>query len=228
MKKPVYLLAGGRGSNNDAVFKAVFTEINKSNPLIAYIGAANEDDRRFFRFIGDEIIRAGTCSIIHALTASPKADLGKAKDILRKADAVFMSGGDVEAGIAVLTVKGMLSTFHELYDEGKVFFGASAGSIMLCSEWVKWTDPDDDSTAELFQCLGIVPVLCDTHAEEDDWVELKTALHLKEDRAVGYGIPSGACLKVRPDGQVEAIGGPIARYNKEDHNIEKLDDLIRG
>jgi len=224
--KPVYLLAGGRGSKNKAVFKTVFKEIAKPNPLIAYVGAANDDDQRFFRFMGDEIIKAGTCSLSHALTVSPRADLDKTRDILRKADAVFMSGGDVDAGMKILESKDMLNIFTDLYNGGKVFFGASAGSIMLCREWVRWADPDDDSTAEIFPCLDIAPIICDTHAEEDEWVELKTALKLKKDKATGYGIPSGACLKVHPDGRTEALGGIIARYVKSGPKVIRSDDLI--
>jgi len=226
--RPVYLLAGGRGSDSKAIFKTVFKEIGKPNPLIAYVGAANDDDKRFFRFMGDEIIKAKACSLSHAPIASPKADLEKARDILQKADAIFMSGGDVDAGIRILESKDMSNLLHDLYREGKVFFGASAGSIMLCKEWVRWTDPDDDSTAEIFPCLNIVPVVCDTHAEEDDWVELKAAIQLKEDKTIGYGIPSGGCLKVYPDGRTEALGGTIARYVREGHKVIRLDDLAPG
>jgi len=224
--KPVYLLAGGSGSSNRGIFKEVFKEISRPNPLIAYVGAANKDDKRFFRFMGDEIIKAGTCTLTHALIVPPRADMDKARDILQRADAVFMSGGDVEAGMRILESKNILSLFRTLYQEGKVFFGASAGSIMLAREWVRWDDPCDDSTAELFPCLGMVPVICDTHCEEDDWEELKAALQLKKDNDIGYGIPSGACLKVCPDGQLEAIGGAIAQYVKRGKKVIKMDDLL--
>jgi peptidase E len=224
--KPVYLLAGGRGSENVAVFKAVFREIARPNPLIAYVGAANDDDKRFFRFMESEISRAGACSILHALTVSKRADLEKTMDVLHKADAVFISGGDVDAGMKVLASRDMPELFRDLYKDGKVFFGASAGSIMLSREWVRWTDPDDDESAEIFSCLDLAPVICDTHAEEDDWEELKTALRIKEDIAIGYGIPSGACLKVYPDGRTEALGGITVRYVKRGHRVTRLDDLF--
>jgi peptidase E len=226
--KPVYLLAGGRGSENKAVFKAVFNEIAKHNPLIAYVGVANDENRIFFRFMGNEVKKAGKCNVSHAIIASKKADLDKARDLMHKADAIFMSGGDVDAGMKVLESKDMLNVFTELYNGGKVFFGASAGSIMLCREWVRWADPDDDSTAEIFPCLDIAPVICDTHAEEDDWMELKTALRLKGDKATGYGIPSGACLRVHPDGQTEALEGAITRYVKSGHEVIRSDDLFPG
>lgn len=223
--RPVYLLAGGRGSSSKILFKAVFKEISKPNPLIAYVGAANNDDKKFYKFMGDEIAGAGDCRLVHAVLSSKKADLDKFRDVLQQSDAVFVSGGDVEAGMDVLASRNMLDIFQKLYGEGKVFFGVSAGSIMLGREWVRWENPDDDSTAMLFPCIGIVPVMCDTHAEGDDWEELKAALLLKEDKSIGYGIPSGACLKVYHDGRMEALGGPVVQYLKRGQRVVRLDDL---
>jgi peptidase E len=223
--RAVYLLAGGRGSANQAIFKAALEELGRPEPLIAYVGVANDDDKGFSRFVEGEISKGGPCTIRHAIIASPAADIDKARDILRKADAVFMGGGDVEAGVRTLRTRGMLGFFTELYRGGKLFFGASAGSIMLGSQWVRWDHPDDDSSAELFECLGIAPVICDTHAEEDDWVELKAALALKEDKTIGYGIPSGGCLKVYPDGQAAALGKAVTRYARRGRKVIRLDDL---
>lgn len=224
--RPVYLLAGGRGSSNQAILRKILNEISKSDPLIAYVGAANNDDKWFYGFMSKEIIKAGKCAIKHALISSPRADLNKAQKIMQMADAVFMSGGDVEAGMRILESKNLINFLRDLYQKGKVFFGLSAGSIMLCREWVRWNDPDDDSTAGLFPCLNIASVICDTHAEEDEWEELKTALKLKKNGSFGYGIPSGACLKVCPDGHIEAIGGDIARYLKRDDKAVKIDELL--
>ena len=47
-----------------------------------------------------------------------------------------MSGGDVEAGMKVLEEKGLTEFFVELFKRGKLFFGASAGSIILARKWV--------------------------------------------------------------------------------------------
>ena len=224
--RPVYLLAGGRGSSNRVVFKAILNEISKTDPLIAYVGAANNDDKWFYGFMGEEIIKAGKCTLKHALISSPRADLNKAQEIMQTADAVFMSGGDVEAGMRILESKNLINFLQDLYQKGKVFFGLSAGSIMLCREWVRWSNPENDSTAELFPCLNIAPVICDTHAEEDEWEELRTTLKLKINGGIGYGIPSGACLKVCPGGRLEAIGGDIPRYIKRGNKVVRIDDLL--
>jgi peptidase E len=225
-KKPVYLLAGGRGSSYATIYKEVLKEILAPQAVVAYVGAANNDDERFYKFMGDEIIKSGNCTLRNAALASPKADVDKAREILQQADAVFMSGGDVEAGIQVVESRKLTSFFRELYEQGKVFFGVSAGSIMLAKEWVRWEDPNDDASAGIFPCLDIAPVLVDTHAEDNDWEELKVALKLGGPGGTGYGIPTGACLKVYPDRRVEALARPVARFVNRDGEVVKIKDLM--
>jgi peptidase E len=224
--KPLFLLAGGRGSNNQAIFKSIFKDTRKTNPVVAYVGAANGDDQRFFGFMGAEIQGVGKCTLNQVLLASKKADLVKAKAVLSSADAIFISGGDVEVGVNIIHEKGLIVFFRSLFDQGKLFFGVSAGSIMLAEQWVRWSNPDDDSTANLFSCLGLAPVICDTHAEEDNWVELKTAIQLKGNGSIGYGIPSGACLKVKPDGNVEAIGNAVTVFAQNNKKVVRRADLV--
>jgi peptidase E len=231
INKPVFLLAGGRGQRGaspDPLLQAVFKECGIPEPSVAYVGAANEDSSQFFGFITSAFKEAGAGKITHALTVPKKADLNKARDILEAADIIFISGGDVEAGMDVLREKELTSFFTGLASRGKPFFGLSAGTIMLAREWVRWRDPDDDSTAEIFPCLGIAPVVCDTHAEGDDWEELKALLKLEKDGTKGYGLPSGYGIKVFPDGRVEALGGAVAQYIRRGNQVKKAADIMPG
>lgn len=228
-RKPVYLIAGGRGQRRkspDPLLLAVFQEFGIASPSIAYVGVASGDDRSFFSFITAAFKEAGGGKISHALMAPEKADLNKAKNMLEAADIVFISGGDVEAGMDILNEKNMAGFLSGLYSRGKPFFGISAGSIILASEWIRWRDPDDDATAEIFPCLGIAPVICDTHAEGDDWEELKALLALEKNGAEGYGIPSGAAIKVYPDGRVEALGGAVPHYQNRGDKVIKDPDIV--
>jgi peptidase E len=228
IQKPVYLMSGGRGASEKSttsILQAVFREIGKTSPTIAYVGVASDDDWVFYKLISGMIQKAGNCHITRVAISSKKAELQKARDVLHSADAVFMSGGDVERGMEILKQKKMDSFLEEICQQGKLFFGASAGSIMLAREWVRWRDPDDDSTAELFPCLGLTPIICDTHAEDDHWEELKAALMLKEKGTKGYGIATGTCLKASADGKLEALGGSVFQYCKQEHTIERQPDI---
>jgi peptidase E len=173
--KTVYLFAGGRSGDRKkqgVLLERMFRELGVASPTVAYSGTASGDDRSFFRFIAGELTQAGADKVVHAVIAPEGADLDKARSILEEADIVFISGGDVEAGMEILRAKKMLDFIVDLYRQGRPFFGISAGAIMLAERWVRWRDPDDDSSAELFPCLGFAPVICDTHDEAGGWDEL--------------------------------------------------------
>lgn len=226
--KPVYLLAGGRGRNRqspDPLIQTALRECGKESPSVAYIGTASGDDNSFFEMLVRMFNACGAGKVTHAFIAPKDADLKKARAIIETADIVYVSGGDVERGMRALIEKGMADFLVEIYRQGKPFFGISAGSIMLADEWVRWPDPEDDDTAELFPCLGIAPVICDTHDEEADWEELKAALALKKDGAKGYGLVSSTAVKVFPDGRVEALGGNIHRFVHDGGKIKRIQDL---
>lgn len=227
--KPIYLLAGGRAKTRkrpDPLIQAVLRESGKASPTIAYMGAASEDDKTFFHYVADVLKEAGAGRVELAPITAPKADLTKARGILQAADIVFISGGDVEIGMKVLKEKNMTDFLFQLYREGMIFFGASAGSIMLAKEWVSWKDPNDDSTAELFPCMGLTSIICDTHAEDEDWEGLKMVLKLDKDSVKGYGIATGTGIRVYADGNIEALGGAIYQYVKHGLKVDKDSDIL--
>ncbi len=162
--------------------------------------------------ISRHLRKCGAGCVTLAPLAGRKSKLDKARAILESADMVFISGGDVEVGMNVLEQRQILPFLRQLFDNGKLFFGSSAGSIMLGRQWVRWEDPDDNATASLFPCMGLAPIACDTHGEAEGWEELHTLLRLTPEDTMGYGIPTGGGLCVRPDGAVEALGVPVHRY----------------
>ena len=97
---------------------------------------------------------------------------------------------------------------------------------MLAKEWIRWRDPEDDTTAEVFPCLGIAPVICDTHGEAEGWEELQALLAMEKDNTIGYGIVSGTAMKVFPDGKIEALGGAIYQYTKSNGTVKRLEDIL--
>jgi dipeptidase E len=214
---PVYLLAGGRSALDrgpDPALTAVFSRTGRPEPTVAYVGAASGDNPAFRLMISRYLRAAGSGKVVPVPLAGRRFDRSSCEAILEGADIVYVSGGDVEAGMEILEKRGMTGFFIDLYRSGKPFFGLSAGSIMLAREWVRWSDPDDDSTAEIFPCLGAAQVICDTHGEGDDWVELKALLALESEGTVGYGIRSGASISIDPDGEVRVVGGIVDRFGK--------------
>ena len=227
--KPVYLFAGGRprnGQNLNPWFQAVFADSGKKSPAIAYVGAANDDRPESFAGMSTNLKEIGAVKVTHVALSPENADIQKAKQVLESSDIIFISGGDVERGMRTLAARNMTDFIGGLYRQGKMFFGISAGSIMLAKEWVRWRNPDDDDTSEIFPCLGIAPVLCDTHGEADGWEELQALLKLEKDNTRGYGIVSSTVIKVFPDGSVEALGGEIHQYAKRNGVVERIEDIL--
>ena len=216
--KPVdiFLIAGGMNStNNKEIVAEVLGFTKKKSPSISYIGTASGDSKEFFLWIRQLFMAAGVRNVI-LVPIVRRFDPDKARDILLSSDVVFISGGDVNLGMKYLRMRKLVTFLRELYDRGKFFCGVSAGAIMLCRNWMNWRDPDDDDTVELLDCLGFAPLLCDVHAEEDDWVEMKRLLGFFPQGTIGYGIPANGALKVAPDGNITFIGSASVRFIKKD------------
>jgi len=211
----IFLIAGGPNSKNTKTILAeALALIKKKAPDVAYIGTASDDNKEFFLMLRQIIMAAGAGSV-RLVPIVRRFDLDKAKDILLASDVVLISGGDVDLGMKYLRKRKLIPLFRQLYDWGKLFCGISAGAIMLCRNWMHWRDPDDDGTVELLDCLGFAPLLCDVHAEEDNWVEMKRLLGFFPQGTAGYGIPANGALRVAPDGKITAIGSVPIRFIKK-------------
>ena len=225
---PIYLLAGGPGAKRqspDPILQMALRELGKTKPTVAYIGAAHGDSLMFFLFIKRLITAAGAGKVELVPLVKKKSDMEKAQSIIQLADCIFVSGGDVKEGMRVLTERSVIALIKKRYNEGALIIGVSAGSIMLAKQWIDWPDENNEASAELFPCMNIAPVLCDTHGEEDEWNELHSLVHLTEGDQIGYGIPSGGAMRISPDGVVEAISMPLFRIEQRGGKIARINDL---
>ena len=205
--KPIFLIAGDPGSRragSDPHLRTVFDNCGVCSPSIAYIGAASNDDRGFFGWVSGTFTKSGSGGVTLAPTVR-RFERRSFEKTCEAADAVFITGGDVEEGMKVVARRGIAPFLSELYRGGKLLFGLSAGSIMLARAWVRWED-DDDSVGGLFPCLGIADILCDMHGEKENWGELRALLKLSPDSSIGYGIRAGSAIRVDPDGTVAPMG----------------------
>jgi peptidase E len=211
----IFLIAGGpQSKNTKAILAEALAQTKKKAPAIAYIGTASGDNKEFFLMLRQIIMAAGAGSVT-LVPIVRRFDPDKARGILFASDVVFISGGDVDLGMKYLRKQKLVPFFRELYNRGKLFCGISAGAIMLCRNWMHWRKPDDDNTAELLDCLGFAPLLCDVHAEEDNWVEMKRLLGFFPQGTAGYGIPANGALRVAPDGKITSIGSAPVRFIKK-------------
>jgi peptidase E len=228
--KPVCLIAGGpsskRGPGPDPLLQEALQLAVVKSPTVAYIGAASADNASFLLMIERLLCEAGAGEVRLAPLCGSRADAQKARSIIEDCHIVLLSGGDVEAGMRVLEKHYLNDFLQSQYSQGKPFFGISAGSIMLAKSWVRWKNPDIESSAELFPCLSIAQVHCDTHDEADGWKELHALTCLIPDGSISYGIPSGAALIAYPDASVRALGGEVHRFVRKNGMAQQIQGLI--
>jgi cyanophycinase-like exopeptidase len=230
-RRPVYLLAGNPGARirkgPDPLLQTALglDGGGDGSPSVAYVGAASGDNAMFRKWFTRMLQKAGAGTVALAPLCGSRANPKKARAILESSDVVFVSGGDVEKGMHVLEKTGMVEFLRDLHGEGKPFFGISAGSIMLARQWVRWRDSSDDTTVELFPCLGIASVFCDTHGESDGWEELKALLRLAPARTVGHGIVSGSALVVAPGGALSALSWEVHRFARRAGEPVQIESL---
>ncbi len=196
-------------------------------PLVAYIGAASGDNGTFRKMIS---LALGGSRVEPVKLVSASASVPEARQLMEDADLLFLSGGDVHAGMEVLTERDVVGDIRRHAENGKPMLGISAGSIMLGSHWVHFSD-DESQTASLFDCLSIVPVALDCHSEDDGWAELRILLPLLHEAghdSVGYGVPSPGCLRVDLDGlktKLSARGAPVTRLKFDKSLVVDAGDL---
>jgi len=226
---PLCLLAGsGSGRSPDPLLRAALLSSGITRARVVWVGAASGDDPALRRRDARRLVRAGAASVERAPLCGRRGSTAEAARAVESADVVYISGGDVEAGMRVLGERGMIPRLRAAHRGGKLFIGESAGSIMLCRFWVGWADPRDERSATLFPCMGIARILCDTHGEADGWGELKSALALRPAGARGYGIASGSALVVEPDGTLRAIGGEVDVFRKRKAGVVQDQGLRPG
>ena len=220
---PAILLAGGLPGNPAAIVRIMAYGFHGiQNPIVAYIGTANDDNIAFFHMMKFALKKAGADKVIFVHLAKEKPDLDSAKNVLSKADVIFLSGGEVEDGINWLKKHGLISFIKDLFSSGKRFMGLSAGVIMMGKHWVHWDVEGDDSTSKLFDCLGIIPALFDVHGEDENWIELKAALKLLGEGSRGYGLPRTCAISADSRGTLVNLENEYMVFVNEGGQIHVL------
>jgi hypothetical protein len=235
LRKPVTLIAGQFGSRHfgtQPYLEAALALTRKEAPLALYLGAANGEDDSFGTALCALIAAAGAKDVVWPKLAVRSRDAAAARKALGHVAFVFVGGGDVEAGMAVLRRAKLVADLRAAAARGVVFAGMSAGAIMLGQRWVRWPHADaGDDEAETYECLGIAPCSLDTHGEDDDWRETRSFVAVRA-RELGhktraYGVTSGGALTVGSSGKMLARGRPVPVFTASPRREAKIERTIQ-
>ena len=142
---PLFLVAGSAfpatARGPDPLVRLAIQSTGIYRPSVAYVGAASRDDSLIRKRHAAMLRKAGAGIITTAPLAGHRINAAVAAAAVESADLVFLSGGDVEAGMGVLVERGMVPVLRRAHRAGTPFLGISAGSIMLARAWVRWIDP---------------------------------------------------------------------------------------
>jgi hypothetical protein len=178
-------------------------------PAIAYVGAANGDDPRWFERAA-EAWRGRHGAAVARVLADP-ALRAQNEELLESADVIYLGSGDVPLLVRSLHAAGLTALIRRRQAQGALLFGVSAGAIALSRFWLDFPAGEPQSPS-LLPCIGVLDAAIDCHDEGDDWSELYALLRLwgqaAPDAVVdAYGLPAGSALVFR-HGRVDLRLGP--------------------
>jgi hypothetical protein len=204
-----YLVGSGQDGVLARVAQRALHDLGAKGPRIAVTYAAIRGQAQGLRFMRQQMPTLFPGAVLDAIEDD--------RAVVDRADLIFVSGGDPTEGAKVLERSGAGQWIREAGARGVPVMGVSAGAILLGQWWVDWPEEDDPRLehTKLVACLRMVPGhVFDTHDEEDDWQELRTAAELV--RRLGQdlcllGIPTGGALLFDGVGGMEVVGSPPFR-----------------
>jgi cyanophycinase len=205
---PAILIA--HGVPGDAVHDRAF-ELAGARPLVAWIGAANADQRAWYERAA-AVLRPRYDADVRLAHTMPSADLDvdETRRLIDAAELIYLAGGDVSRLAERLAALGLDEQIRRRHRQGALVVGVSAGAIGLTRWWLQFPD-DEAEPPTRFACVGALDVAIDCHDEASDWEELRALLAVwaqeEPDASVdAYGIPTGGALEIAPSGAVTPLG----------------------
>jgi cyanophycinase-like exopeptidase len=173
--------------------------------VAGYVGAANGDRPEFFSIFQAAMEQVGIrdCRMIRSEYGPHE------RASLLAADVVLLAGGDVARGWRVMERTGMGADLVARYRGGAVLMGVSAGAVLLGQKG--WADEEGEPRP--FDTLGLVPLVVDAHDEARGWDRLRRVIQAVPGGLHGVGIPTGGGLVYGPDGDLQSVRWPVARFS---------------
>jgi cyanophycinase len=206
---PLYMLADSQllfwTGPNGPLLASLLKENGITSPRVAYIGASNGDSAEAHSIFAAAMDQLGSVTAHHVRASYSDED----REFLETADVILLAGGDVESGWNTFQRTGMRKQIENLYHDGTLLIGVSAGAVQCGSHT---SVPSECGTRRLIETFSFAAYIVDVHDEKQDWQRLSSTIHLLEGGTIGLGIPSGGGLAMHPDGMLEPIRQGVHQF----------------
>lgn len=219
-----HLLLVGGGSRPEAVME-LFVELGggaEGRFLVMPMASADEDTGAFYE---DELREHGAVNV-ETLEVADRRDAMRpsALDAMRRATAVWFSGGDQSRIASRLVDTPLLEALVALRDRGGVVGGTSAGTA--CQSDPMLVGTGDEEVIErgnigVARGLGLFDgVVVDQHFVARRRQNRLLSVVLENPTQIGLGIDEATAVWAKPDGTIEVLGeGPVFVFDAREARV---------
>ena len=107
----------------------------------------------------------------------------------------------------------------QLYSEGAILIGVSAGAVQLGLFGWPESSPTLDHLDDLIDTFKLVPFIVGAHDETQQWQKLQQAVRLLGKSVQGLGIPAGGGLRYHADRTIEPSRFPVQEISLKGDSV---------
>ncbi|WP_277668410.1 cyanophycinase [Caproiciproducens galactitolivorans] len=213
MQKRGYLIiiGGAEDKNGESVILKQAPEMLSDNDILTVLTTATENPEKVGANYHEVFKRLGVTNIeILNINTRENAENEHYCEMIRKSKCIFMTGGDQLRITSILGGTKAYSEIKNLYDEGGIIMGTSAGASVMTSTMVvqgKDNEPARKCTLKMAPGLGLLNgVIIDQHFDQRGRFGRLLCGVAENPDVLGIGIDEDTAIKVYPDLHFEIIG----------------------
>ena len=227
----------GGGPRPEYVMETFIELAGGQDARIVIFPTASADPLDAGEFYVGEFNERGVLNVDYIICTRETADTEENFEILRGAAGVFFSGGNQNRHTAALLGTQLLEKVKQIYKEGGVIGGTSAGAAVMSEVMItgdEYLANENDEPFSMIKEGNIVTaegfgfldrVIIDQHFVERKRHNRLMSLVLENPGLVGFGIGESTALIVDPDKTFEVLGeGIVIVYDARESSQFKVDE----
>ena len=206
----LFIIGGHENKQSNKTILKAFAERVGAGKLVLTAVASQEPHSYYEEYV--RVLRACGIKHIHKLEINSREEGKKESNIkiLADATAVFFTGGDQLKITSQVGDTPVFQRLHEIYNEGGVIAGTSAGAAAMCETMLVSGESDQSNRiADLRMATGlgmIKGLVIDTHFAERGRLGRILGAVAQNPYNLGIGIDENTCIIVEGDKKFTVLG----------------------